>query len=400
MKIRNSTKVIITGVLAFLLVFCVHLQVKAAGSFSPSAGKTTMAIGEKTALNINATQCAGTFKITSSDNSVVSIEGDSLVWAENGTQESSVTLSAKKAGKATITIAAQSVNDTTNESKIEGSRAITITVNAPQKTPDTSDATLKSITVAGKIYTNPSTDITINVGADVTTTQITAVATNSKATISGTGTKELTTGTNTVTLTVKGPSGGTKTYTVRIRKLASTDNNPNVTNQDTEPTPEENTNYEPELLRLNYLLIEDAELSPAFDPDIFEYTVLVRNVDRIDIVKSSNFEDATIEITGNENLVEGDNEVIIKLSKEDEEVEYRIIVTKQTVDMQAPEETNQNEDENTNFFGTTTGKIIIIVAVIVVVGGVIVFRAIRGPSSRREAKRAARRHSSYDDFDD
>ncbi len=62
-----------------LLLIVLGGNVKAA-DFSASAGKTTMTTGESTTLTLNVTDAIGQFSITSSDTSVVSIEGTTVPW--------------------------------------------------------------------------------------------------------------------------------------------------------------------------------------------------------------------------------------------------------------------------------------------------------------------------------
>ena len=321
----------------------------------------------------------------------------------------SITLKAKKAGKATITATASDVSNGSGSNEVTGSKSVTITVNEPKKEPDATEATLKSITVAGKTYPNPNTDISITVGADVSIAQISAVANNSGAKISGTGNKELKTGTNTVTITVTGPNGATKSYTVRIRKLADTSNNqPNVPNnkteqpKETEPEPEQEP--EPQLLRLSYLTIEDVEMSPEFNSEVFEYSAAVTNVENIEIVAVANYDDAKIEIIGDKNLSDGENEVIVKVTKNDEEeVSYKIVVTKTTVNLFVGEETStDNTTTGGSFLSTTVGKIVAGIGGVIVIGvlGFILWRVKTASGITSHARRSAARRASFDDFDD
>ena len=83
MKKIITSKLILLMTLLTVLVFAVELPSMAAGSFTASAGKTSMSVGEKTTLNVKANACGGKFTITSSDTSVVSISGDSTPWIEN-----------------------------------------------------------------------------------------------------------------------------------------------------------------------------------------------------------------------------------------------------------------------------------------------------------------------------
>lgn len=291
-----------------------------------------------------------------------------------------VTLKANKAGTATIKVIATDVSDS-NFNEVTGSKSVTITVKEPAPPPPadnrSGDANLKSITVAGKTYTNPSTDFTIKVGADVAGTDVSAQTSSGAAKVSGTGRKELSTGSNIVKLTVTAENGATKTYTIRINKAADTSNTqPNKTdtpNNNPEPTVEpEPTPAEPEALRLTYLMIEDAELSPEFNSEVFEYTVSVTNLDKLDIVKVANSEDAIIEITGNDQLANGENVIIIKLTKDAEVVEYKITATKTTVALTQPEEKSAEPEEEKSFLdkygwmiGTAAALILIIIIILI-----------------------------------
>lgn len=70
-----------------IIVFTFLIQLPSnAASFSASAGKTTMTVGESTTLTVSVTDALGLFSITSSNPSVVSITGDTSPWFE-GTRE-------------------------------------------------------------------------------------------------------------------------------------------------------------------------------------------------------------------------------------------------------------------------------------------------------------------------
>ena len=336
---KSRIKKIIFGVIIFITyVALIHVDSNAAG-FTVSAGSTSLNPDKTTSFQVTGQDCEGKFRVTTSDASVVEIvvqdpskEVNNMrdVWV-NGTE--GVTLKAKKAGKATITATTVDVSNTAGTEEVKGSKSVIIEVKEPAKAPDTSSAKLKSITVAGKTYNNPSQDMTVNVGADVGETTISAVANDGNAKISGTGNKQLAAGINVVVLTVTGSNGATLKYTVRIKKAAKTAEAPNITgaNEPTpEPTPEEN--QAPELLRLSYLLVDDAELMPEFDAETFEYRISVINADSVNVAANANDENASIEIKGDKDLIEGDNEVTITLTRgegeEKEETIYTIIVTK------------------------------------------------------------------------
>jgi len=212
------------------------------------------------------------------------------------------------------------------------------------------DNSLKSITVGGESYKVGDTK---TVDADTSAIEIKATPNSSKAKVSGTGTKELETGTNNFIITVTAENGAKKTYKVTIVREEYIDDNPNVIDP----------NQEIEDLRLTTLEIENSMLSPIFDKEIFEYYADIINQDYVKINAIANAEDASIEVIGNNDLVEGENIVTIRVTKEEKSIDYQITVTRKTV-----EETNVEPEK-----GISTGaKIAIAVGIIIVIAVVVV----------------------------
>ena len=89
------------SILVILMIFALSIfsNVKAAGSFSVSAG-TSMTKGQTSTLTITTTNATGKFTISSSNSSVVSVSTSSVFV--DGSEK--VTLTAVNAGKATITV--------------------------------------------------------------------------------------------------------------------------------------------------------------------------------------------------------------------------------------------------------------------------------------------------------
>lgn len=408
MKNKVMKKTFLLLVVIFIVVGIMQTPVSAIGNLSIVAGKTNMTVGETTTLTVKGTSCTGTVALSTSDSSVISIEGENSIWIENNS--SSVTLRANKPGTATITASPTSLADSDTAEKITSSKSITITVKEKEQAPDTSQAKLKSITVAGKTYNNPGTDFTVTVDAKMETTNVSAVAVNSGAKISGTGKKELKTGTNTVTITVTAPNGAKQNYNIRIRKLADTSQSqPNVQNTTPEPTPEETPDV-PEILRLKTLMVDDVTLTPDFDEETFEYFVNVTNEEKLDIIAIANDENAEIEILGNENLIEGENEITITLTRgegeQQEKTIYTIKATKEVVALETGEEegSDNKEEQEGGFLSTTGGKMAVGIGIgAIVIGGigVIIWKnRYGGDGPSRTSRREAKRRASYDDFED
>jgi len=384
MTMRKMNKIIILSLTFIISMFLFTGTSRAAADITVSAGSTTLTTGGTTTLTVSisggALGGAGDINISSSDSSVVSISGGTTAYLKPGSTTHPVTLTANKAGTAVITVK-YNVADYETETEKKSSKTVTITVKDPAPvTPPPSnnpvggntgpaksgDATLKSITVAGKKQTSPKTDFTINVDSGLTSAEISAETNHSGARVSGTGTKELATGTNTVVLTVTAENGATKTYTIRIRKLApegttpNVSDNPNTTNNQ-EPTNDDQNAENPEegneenKLRLSYLMIDDAELMPAFDSEIFEYSLYVTNKESLNVVAQANMEDANVEVIGADELVDGDNDIIIKLTKGEETVEYKIRVNKTTEEVIMP---GTVDNGNQNGGGMSTGTTI------------------------------------------
>ncbi len=337
-----------------------------AASFSASAKNTQLNVGDTTTLTISATDCGGRFTISSSDPNVVSVSSGAE-WIENTSL--SITLTAKKAGTATITVVPADVSDTSGENEITGSKTVTITVKEKVVTPPpaqnskSTDATLKSITVGGKTYNNPKTDITVaSVSADTSSIKIEAQTNNSKATVTGVGNKDLTAGTtNSFTLKVTAESGATQNYIVRVPRLAQDDSKPNVIEEKEEEEPEEEIKVLLKSLAIKGVISEEEEkidlvLTPEFSSEVYEYTLTIppeqNEITKLDVEAIGAQEDFTIEITGNEELVDGENTVTILVKSKDGEktATYQILVVKQPKEVEAvavaaPVETTQIPQE-------------------------------------------------------
>ncbi|MBR2704597.1 MAG: cadherin-like beta sandwich domain-containing protein [Clostridia bacterium] len=83
---------------------------------------------------------------------------------------------------------------------------------------------------------------------------------------------------------------------------------------------------------LKSLSIEGLELNPAFDAEITDYAVtLDKDLDKLDIKAEATSEKAKVEITGNEELKDGDNVIKITVTAEDGTTRlYSITATKQS----------------------------------------------------------------------
>lgn len=327
--------------LSTIVLLSIFSNVKAAGSYSASVGASSLTIGKTTTLTIKTSNAEGRFSITSSNSSVVSVDKSSI-WVSSS---EGITLTAKGAGSATITIKPESVSDT-DLNLITNKKTISITVkdnatnNNTNNTTKSGDATLKSITIGSKKYSGKSLKDTISytANADVASIKINAEKNNSKATISGTGTKSLKEGeTNKFIITVTAENGTKKNYTLNIIRLAKENNEPNIID---ERTNQEETKQEE--LKLTSIVIKDVELNTTFSSDVYNYIANVKNMTQLEIDASANLEGAEIKIEGAEELKEGDNKIKVIAILGDKKVEYTIDVYNQITN----EETGIIEDNN------------------------------------------------------
>lgn len=190
-------------------------------------------------------------------------------------------------------------------------------------------------------------------------------------TISGTGKKTLKEGTNTLSVVVTAEDGKTKkTYTINVTRKAKDEKT-----EETEETEkiEENSEEQPmeEVFGLSELKIEGLELSPEFKTDVYEYNVnLKENLEKLNITALATKENSNIEITGNENLKEGENiiTIIVKGENEAETVTYQIIVNK-TLEKQedTSNQTNQDKIKKIIILSVAGGVILIIIISAIVV---------------------------------
>lgn len=129
---------------------------------------------------------------------------------------------------------------------------------------------------------------------------------------------------------------------------------------------------EGEALGLKTLVIKDVDFE--FDPLVFDYEIQFEGLDKLEIEAIPNFEDATVEIIGNENLVDGENIITIIVTSADgeETATYQIKATKlATVAQEESKELNMD-------------KIIICIAIavlIIIIIGILISKYIKDNSS-------------------
>lgn len=332
---KKIFKYVIATILLVSIIASYNYVNAADGSFSISAASKNLTKGKTTSITITAKNCGGQFLITSSDSDVASVSSSSE-WIESGSKK--ITITAKKEGTATITVKAQDVADT-SENAVTGSKSVTIKVTDNNSTTNnennsnskSSNANLKTLGVTPKEYDftgfnkNTTEYTTKSIPSTVDSLKVTAVAEEKNAKVKITGNTNLEVGTNTIKVVVTAPDGKTtKTYNIKVTKLATEDEKPgNVIDDEKEVD-----------LFLKSLSIEGLTLSPEFSSNVFTYETTI-NMDENDLKEvkvnaEANNSNAKIEITGNTNLVEGENliNVIVKEEGTSNQTVYQITVNK------------------------------------------------------------------------
>ena len=197
--------------IVLIMILCLIPIVKiSAASLSVSAN-TSVTVGSKVSVRISGG--IGKVGVSSSNTSVLS-SGTSNLWIEpSGT----VTFTAKKAGKATITVRAIDVADSSGN-EITGSK--TITINVVEKKVYSSVNNLKKITVdnfeLSPKFDSTTTSYNVVVPRGTEKINISAETEDSKSSLSGTGEKNVSEGMNKFDIIVTAENGSQKIYTLNV----------------------------------------------------------------------------------------------------------------------------------------------------------------------------------------
>lgn len=345
----------------------------ATGSFRVSAASTSLTKGKTTSITITAKNCGGQFSISSSNSSVVSVSSSSE-WVESGSKK--VTITAKGEGSATITVKAQDVADT-SENVVSGSKSVTIKVGSSSNNNSSDDnkssnkssnANLIGLTIKPKDYnisgfSKDKTSYSVTVPNDVDSLEVKYEKADSKAKVKVTGNDNLEVGTNYIYVVVTAQNGKTKTYKIKVTKLATEDNKPgNVIDEENDLN-----------LYLTSLSIDGLELSPAFDKNVFSYTTTIdmdtNDMSEVKVNAEANDSKATVEITGNTNLVEGENliNIVVKGTESSEQTVYQITVNKISQASEIASNNILNKIKNIKREYLIIGGFIFIVVVIIII---------------------------------
>ena len=251
-----------------------------------------------------------------------------------------------------------SVKVTAEDNKTTKTYTLIITRNSKDE-DQSSDATLKELEIRPKEYDfsgfkSNKYDYSVIVDNEVDKINIYANATNSKSTITGDGEKELKVGENKFEVVVTAEDKKTKkTYNLNITRKE----------EDAEKKDDKG---------IKNIKIGNYQLTPAFDPQKYEYEVQIKEiVDKLDVKVETDDENIETEIVGNNNLKKGDNIITILVTdkKQNTTTTYQINAKIGDDKIDLSEFNNNVKDSYTNLKRTEyiiKGTIALIVILIII----------------------------------
>ena len=218
-----------------------------------------------------------------------------------------------------------------------------LTTEEPKKSVDKA---LKSLTIEG-VELSPefdpeTTDYSASVDSTVDKIEVKAEVNDEKSKKEITGNEELKDGENIVKITVTAEDGTTRIYTINVTKKTE------------------------KAIGLSSLEIKGHTLSPNFSHDVKEYKIAIldQNVTSLDISAVADNENAKVETTGNSNLKNGDNVILVKVTSEDgtQTTTYKITATKNSTAV-----ANKENTDNIVLYAGIGIIVILVIAIIAVI---------------------------------
>lgn len=398
-KIIKSIFLIIFATVAISLFSKVE-----AASATISANKTTATVGDSVKVTLKINAAAWNINVSgSASDSVVGFNND----AENQTTKKTYSINTSKAGTYSVSISGD-ITDASSTTPEKISKSVTITVKAKStsgsnsgsgnntggSTTKPSTPTEKYTDVNEKVY---STTDGLNVRKSANGTIIGSLSKGDEVTRTGIGNQgwsriKLSNGTTAYVsssyLTKTKPAEDkpkteepkeNTTTNEEVNNTTSEGNNETKNNEVGNNNTGENTTTTDESLGLSSLEIAGVNFSDGFDPSKHIYGLKLNFfVKNLDITAKANKEDVKVEIIGNQDFVEGENNVTILLTSADgkETATYQIKVT-------VPSEIATAPQNNIQFY-IMCGSIIITAIVLIAIVTAIYRKVSNKSSDSRE----------------
>lgn len=305
----------------------------------------------------------------------------SLVYAENETIENTTDTNTSTIENTVTNTTNEetSIGNSTNTAEKEEKNETSNNTAEPEEEKKSSNANLKNLGIKPndfKGFKPETTTYKVEVPNNVSEVEVYAQAQDLEAEviITGTGNRTLKIGENELIITVTAEDGTVKTYTIYVTRLEEN----LLQDKEEENSIEEIENQYAEGNGLASIKFENASMEPEFQTNIYEYQVkYIGEETELDIKVEPTDSSYIVQITGNENLQEGENIITILVSdKEDNNVAtYQLTVNKKLVD----EEAIAKEKEELK-------KKLIIGAVVVISILIIVVTIIKRRKNKRDEK--------------
>lgn len=377
----KKIKIMITYFLILVAMIIFGSKAQAA-SASISASTTSAKVGENIKITVSINGASWNLNLSGAvSNSYADVTDD----AENTNKTYTTSFTPSSAGKYTVNLKGK-VNDSNFSAStidtavtINVSNTTTGTTTKNETTPSTnqkaetqkksSNANLSNLGIRPNDFSGfkaGTTTYNVTVPKNIEEVEVYAKAQDSKAKVAGTGKKKLQEGKNTATVTVTAEDGTKKTYTINITRSSTEEDNEDEETDDPEADDNNETDTT-EAKGLSELKIGNLELSPTFRTDIYEYTAKYIGEDtKLEVSTITTEDDYTIEVTGNEDLKEGENIITILVSDAEGNnvATYQVTVNKSLAQETLPE----NQDENgMKILGIIVGIVIVVIIIFLII---------------------------------
>ncbi len=372
-----------------ILFFAILLFSKSTYCVDGSLKATQTTSGEKITVTITSSKSLGAFTLTCSG--LNPIDGESEVGAFGGNTISGASVNgSKNLGKfvfkvpekdTKVSFSVSRIQDPDGNSLTISSTSITLkakvnnntnnntsdnktNTNNNTTTTKSSNANLSTLGVTPKEYdfsgfSKNKTSYSVTVPSDVDSLKVVYKTEDSKAKVKVSGNSGFDVGSNNnIKIVVTAENGNSKTYTIKVTKLATEEEKPGNVIED-----------ENKGLYLTSLNIEGLELTPEFAQDTYSYTANLGSEDitELKVDATANRKDINIEISGNKELVEGENiiNIVLTVDGSTEQTVYQVVVNKEATIMGAS--SSSDEASKNDFIGTIKKYSIILIAVILLI---------------------------------
>lgn len=217
---------------------------------------------------------------------------------------------------------------------------------------------------SGYKYSTMTYDVTVP--ENVEKIEVYATPMNENAEVTGTGEKTLKVGKNVCEVTVTSADGTkTNTYTINVTRQGDESSNTSEETTTSQASSDEDGDG------LDSLRIGDLKLSPEFSTNVYEYTAnYVGQETSLSVQAVATDASYKVEVTGNNDLKEGDNLITIVVSDANGEnvATYQVTLNKSMQqEPVATENTNQNDNVQKYIIAGVAGIVIIILIIYLIV---------------------------------